>query len=606
MKASWLLRSIHVRLATLIILAMTALVVLLIYQQVQRHNDDKRRGDENLQRLATFAAYAEREQFDAAERLLVLAAQSGQTLRTVAAQPDSQEAFDRCTSALFVLDRLLPETSGFALWDTNGNSLCSSEAAKRGEYNVTDRLWFQTVRERGAFATGGFELSPPDEEPSIAFGIPIKDPSGAVVAYLSTGLRIDQADDRLAGVNLPETGRIGFVDQNGTIINSTVGRSGEHVENYERLYAGLDNFGEAITRNGTDGRRVAAVRVTDADDSKVVVVIGADKDVLAPPLATTLPGDLAPVAVLTLLTLAAVWFLAQRWVGRPVEALVSASDRLAKGDLGARADMPPGIFELEKLGSAFNAMADTRERASEAKDEFLGLVSHELRTPITTVLGNAEILRYRNDRLDDEMRKAAIEDIHDGAQRLVAIIDNLLALARLDRGAELESEPLALAHLAEAAADEQLTRTPGRSVLVRGDRTLLALGGQTYVEQVLRNLIGNAIKYSPPDDQVEVHVDEGAGMAVVRVLDRGPGVARNEQEAIFTPFYRSARTAATAEGIGIGLSVCKRLIDALGGSIWCAERDGGGCEFGFSLPLVAEDPPVVAASPEEPIAAVAS
>jgi signal transduction histidine kinase len=249
-------------------------------------------------------------------------------------------------------------------------------------------------------------------------------------------------------------------------------------------------------------------------------------------------------------------------------------------------------------------MAEARERASHAKDEFLGLVSHELKTPITTVLGNAAILRDRGDRLDAEMRQTALDDIGESARRLSSIIDNLLALARMDRGAELESEPLAIQRMAQAAAETELRRAPGRRVLVRGDATLLALGGETYVEQVLQNLIGNAIKYSAADASVEVFVEQDGDRAVVRVCDRGRGIDESEREAVFQPFYRSARTAAFAEGVGIGLSVCKRLTEAMGGTIWCSERPGGGCEFGCTLPLITEasallldeDEPFVAAA----------
>ena len=141
---------------------------------------------------------------------------------------------------------------------------------------------------------------------------------------------------------------------------------------------------------------------------------------------------LLPVAILTILTLIAVWLLARQWIVRPIEALVRASDALARGDLGARAKVRGGVTEFDQLGAAFNEMAETRERVSDAKDEFLGLVSHELKTPITTALGNAEILRSRGDRLDAESRQIALDDIHESALRLNAIIENLLVLSKPD------------------------------------------------------------------------------------------------------------------------------------------------------------------------------
>ncbi len=591
---------------------MVVLVGLLVYQHVQQRSDGERRAEENLQRLALFAAKAERERFESAERLLGLAARA-QQFQELAADPTSVEAFDRCTSTLFVLDVLLPGTSGFALWDTDGRVLCSSEAAKVGEFDASNNLWFTTAVDRGDFATGGFELSPPDDEPSLGFGLPIRaTDEGDIVAYLSTGLGLTEGDELISNSGLPETGRLTTFDQNGVVISSTVGdgedvpafAGGQTAEGYSEVFASLGTFLDSDIGDVPGGRRIAAVRVTDADDAAVTVVVGAETDALVTPLAESLARDLWPVALLTLLALLATFVLAQQWIVRPVSSLVGASTALTSGDLGARAEASGGVSEFEQLAAAFNEMAAANERASHAKDEFLSLVSHELRTPITTVLGNAEILRKRGDRLDAEMRQGALDDIHESAERLVAIIDNLLTLARLERGAGLDSEPLALMRMADAATNEQLRRAPGRRVLVRGDGTILALGGLTYVEQVLRNLIGNAIKYSPADSTVDVIVEQEDGMAMVRVYDRGRGIDAAEREAIFEPFYRSDRTAGSAEGIGIGLSVCKRLIEALDGRIWVNPRDGGGSEFGFSLPLVTEDSPLVVEP--EPISTAAT
>ena len=117
-------------------------------------------------------------------------------------------------------------------------------------------------------------------------------------------------------------------------------------------------------------------------------------------------------------------------------------------------------------------------------------------------------------------------------------------------------------------------------MLVRGDDSVLALAGRTYVDQSLQNLIANAITYSAPESPVEVVVAAENGMAVVRVLDRGKGVDSSERVRIFQPFYRSEQTASFAEGLGIGLSLGKRLIEALGGSIWSFEREGAGRSLG--------------------------
>jgi signal transduction histidine kinase len=585
-------------LALIIVLAMTALVGLLVYQGIDQRNEDQHRERENLTRLASFAAQAQRARFDAVERFLVIAS-TAQSLRTVALAPNDREAVDACTRALFVSEQLVTGAR-FALFDRSGQVLCSSRAARPGEYTAANSLWFRNATERQAFSTGAFEVTRADGLPSLTFGTPIRGgPEGPVLAYLSANLEVEQDDISFAGIRLPDTGRLTIVDQNGVVINSTSRSPGDVLPLFPPQFSTLPGYLDTALAEG-NGRTGAAVRITDNDDALVEAVVSAENDALVTPVLETIWRVLLPVGILTLLTLIAVWLLARQWIVRPVEALVRTSDAITRGNLGARARMRSGVSEFEQLGAAFNEMAETRERASDAKDEFLGLVSHELKTPITTALGNAEILRTRGDRLDAESRQIALDDIHDSALRLNAIIENLLVLARLERGAALETEPLSLLRMTRTLADELLRTAPGRMVIVRGDSNALALGGETYVEQVLRNLVGNAIKYSPEDAPVEVLVEAGDGMAVLRVLDRGQGIDESEREAIFQPFYRSERTATFAEGIGIGLSVCKRLIEAMGGQIWCEARDGGGTEFGFSLPLEAEEP-TTAESDDEPM-----
>jgi signal transduction histidine kinase len=111
------------------------------------------------------------------------------------------------------------------------------------------------------------------------------------------------------------------------------------------------------------------------------------------------------------------------------------------------------------------------------------------------------------------------------------------------------------------------------------------------VEQVIHNLLSNAVKYSPAEEPIEVLVAASETEVQVSVLDRGSGIADADAGKLFTPFYRSPRTASKAPGIGIGLAVCRRLIEAEGGRIWAAPRHGGGSAFCFALPLATEDAP---------------
>jgi signal transduction histidine kinase len=130
-------------------------------------------------------------------------------------------------------------------------------------------------------------------------------------------------------------------------------------------------------------------------------------------------------------------------------------------------------------------------------------------------------------------------------------------------------------------------------IALNGPVDLPAVAGDaTYVEQVARNLLSNAAKYSPADEEIDVRLgeaDDEGDEITVRVLDRGPGFASDEGDDLFELFYRSPATAAQASGAGIGLFVCRRLVTAMGGRIWARPRPGGGAEFGFALRRYAEE-----------------
>ena len=240
---------------------------------------------------------------------------------------------------------------------------------------------------------------------------------------------------------------------------------------------------------------------------------------------------------------------------------------------------------------AQEALAALRENdqrlreANAAKDEFLSLVSHELRTPITTIVGNARVLQEHIDDLDRRARDEALDDISSEGGRLGRIIENLLALARLDHGHDIEIEPLHILRIASRIVDGRRREHPARVYRLGAPQDVVLVdGNEVYVEQVLRNLIANAERYSPEDTAIEIEIRPDAAFVAIEVRDRGIGIEPEEIAALFEPFYRSPRTAAV-QGIGVGLSVCKRLVEFLGGTLAARPRDGGGSIFTVKLPL---------------------
>lgn len=226
--------------------------------------------------------------------------------------------------------------------------------------------------------------------------------------------------------------------------------------------------------------------------------------------------------------------------------------------------------------------------ANAAKDEFLGLVSHELKTPLTTIHGNAAVLVREDGELSAEDRHTAMEDIVAESARLNRIIENLLLLARLDQGKYPDREPLLLVHVIERLIARRRRAGSKREYeLVETGATRHAVSYvEDYLEQIMDNLMSNAEKYSPSATPITISIEMGSGEVVVRVLDRGTGIKGGDPSTLFEPFYRAEASSDHAAGLGIGLTVCKRIVEAQGGRIWAQPRPGGGSEFGFTLPTV--------------------
>jgi signal transduction histidine kinase len=229
-------------------------------------------------------------------------------------------------------------------------------------------------------------------------------------------------------------------------------------------------------------------------------------------------------------------------------------------------------------------------RANALREAFIGVISHELRTPITTIYGLSKMLRQRLESLAPEVRDQAIGDVEAEADRLYRLVEDLLVLSRAERGrVEIDSDPIVLAHLLRRAIDGEATRWPTRRFSLGLDHKVpLALGEETYVEQIVRNLLTNAAKYSHEGAAITVRIEPGEGEVLIRVLDEGIGISPEDAEHVFDLFYRASHASRQAAGAGIGLFVCRQLVEAMGGRIWARPREGGGTEVGFALPAHAE------------------
>ena len=155
---------------------------------------------------------------------------------------------------------------------------------------------------------------------------------------------------------------------------------------------------------------------------------------------------------------------------------------------------------------------------------------------------------------------------------------------------DIDGEPLGMTRILRRVVEAERARLPDRVIELDASEGLpLVIGEETYVEQVVRNLLTNAAKYANPAAPIRVVVEAADDEVVIRVLDEGIGIADGDTDRVFDLFYRSTSATRMAGGAGIGLFVCRQLVEAMGGRIWAAPRSPVGTEVGFALPAHRED-----------------
>jgi PAS domain S-box-containing protein len=242
-------------------------------------------------------------------------------------------------------------------------------------------------------------------------------------------------------------------------------------------------------------------------------------------------------------------------------------------------------IENSRLYAESQAVQEELRESNRTKDEFLGMVSHELRTPITTVYSGANLLLNRFSGLDEETRKDVLLDIEHEAERLRQIVENLLALGRVEIGQALEPEPVSVRHLVSGVVARVNKLRPHRKIALEAEEgSHYATGVPAYLEMTVRNILDNADKYSPQDAPIEVRIEDRNGSVNIRVRDYGPGIQAKDTGKLFDQYYRSESVPGHVTGTGVGLTVCKRLMESQGGSIVLRNADGAGLEVTLSLP----------------------
>ncbi len=242
--------------------------------------------------------------------------------------------------------------------------------------------------------------------------------------------------------------------------------------------------------------------------------------------------------------------------------------------------------ETARTAELHAALRRARE-VDELKSQLLSIVSHELRTPLTAIRGQTSTLLDYADQMTRMEQAEALHIVDKEAARLDELISHLLDMSRIESGT-LRVEPVAtdLRPILEEAIELVAAQEPEHTVVADLPSDLpLAQADPRRVRQVISNLLDNAVKFSPPGTTVTINAETNAAAILVHVHDEGPGIASEHLPHIFDRFYRAEGAGVRAGGVGLGLAICKGLVEAMGGRISARSQKGQGSTFSFSLPL---------------------
>ncbi len=276
--------------------------------------------------------------------------------------------------------------------------------------------------------------------------------------------------------------------------------------------------------------------------------------------------------------------------------LTAHANLYVEGDLFLQSDqlkVPVGITYaplLSEDGKLLNVIATVRDitrfrQAEELKSTFISIISHELKTPVALIKGYVSTLRREDARWDRSIVDESLAIIEDEADRLSVLIENLLDASRLQAGGmALKRSDVLLSELAKRLAQRFSTQTTKHKIVVNfPDDFPVVLADENRIQQVINNLISNAIKYSP-EGQIIISGQVRSDIVIICVSDQGPGIAADDIPHIFDRFYRAPEMAKNTQGAGLGLYLTRSIIEAHGGHIWVNPESDHGARICFSLP----------------------
>jgi heavy metal sensor kinase len=291
------------------------------------------------------------------------------------------------------------------------------------------------------------------------------------------------------------------------------------------------------------------------------------------------------VGVFVLLVgLAGGWWLVSRSL-KPISSISATAVKISAGDLSQRINVAEAESELGQLAAVLNSTFARLETAFAQQKQFASDAAHELRTPVSVILTQTQTALNRE--RDAASYKQTVEACQRAAQRMRRLIESLLELARFDAGQEvLKRLRFGFSKTISDSVELIQTLADERGVKIFSELESLEITGDSErLGQVVTNLLTNAIQYNQPDGEVRVKLEAQGGMVVLTIADTGQGIAPENLPRVFERFYRADQSRTGAGNSGLGLAICKAIVEAHGGTIEVASEVGQGSTFIVRLPI---------------------
>ncbi|MFZ5643652.1 MAG: sensor histidine kinase [Bacillota bacterium] len=432
-----------------------------------------------------------------------------------------------------------------------------------------------------------------------------------IAVAVSSGENVSRIISLMSGTNT----NIMLVDRNGFLIECHgMGMSMSSVGGSKINTNIIGHHGELMTREDIDnvfsGKKVAysglnsvvntevlsvAVPVRTGEAVTGAIIVSHSMSVIEGEMSSFLKVivnvGIGGIILATLLSL-----LFSRYLSRPLIQMNRAALSMARGNFSRKVDVK-SQDEIGVLGNSFNVLSNqlqekiaALDRLDQTRKDFVAGVSHELRTPLTIIQGYAEALQD-NVAESEEDRRECIDGIVEETQRLKRLVTDLLDLRRIESGTEvIRLEEIDAAPVILKSVEKMKNFSLLKNIKLKAQDLpdhLAVLSNRDRLEQIMINLIENAIRYNPPGVEVSVTVKRDVNSFRVSVSDSGPGIPEGELELIWEKFYKVDKSRARKEGggTGLGLAIVKRLVENMGGKVGVESESGKGTTFSFTMLL---------------------